>query len=347
MKRNDRRNSCDSEKKLKLLKELIRNKGNKEYPFLNKNYSVLSRIPCTDFTEWIIKRIEEDDIYAIKLLMHEIVRANPGWLEWFDKEIDSILSINFDEFIEAEKNAINELKSIYIILSKKGGGREFLVLEDIDLIVNAMCIYPVKINKEAISNVIVKANKFIKSMKKDKTPAWMNFVSYSKKDIEMSDNNIVENKIAKNLKNLPISARFHFFDTIKLIYLRNKKAISLYGSHFYKTRTFGLDIEESVEILLKSNLFTKDIDYKDLEKAFSKSELISIADSIKVNTKKHWNKEKILNYIIPTDEGKNMLDIAKDKKAIVYFNYKFTEDLKRINNYRNYIKRIYELLCFI
>lgn len=341
MKRNDRRNSCDSEKKLELLKELIRNKGNKEYPFLDKNYSVSSRIPCTDFTGWITERIEEDDIYAIKLLIHEI------WLGWFDKKIDSILSINFDEFIEAEKNAINELKSIYIILSKKGGGREFLVFEDIDLIVNAMCIYPIKINKEAISNVIVKANKFIKSMKKDKTPAWMNFVSYSKKDIEISDNNIVKNKIAKNLKNLPISARFHFFDTIKLICLRNKKAISLYGSHFYKTRNFGLDIEESVETLLKSNLFTRDIDYKDLEKAFSKSELISIADSIKVNTKKHWNKRKILNYIISTDEGKNMLDIAKDKKAIVYFNYKFTEDLKRINSYRNDIKRIYELMCFI
>ena len=61
-----------SESKLKALEESIIGLGREDYPFRHKDYELNTCVPCTDFSNWIIDRLEENDIWAIKLLEWEI-----------------------------------------------------------------------------------------------------------------------------------------------------------------------------------------------------------------------------------------------------------------------------------
>jgi hypothetical protein len=57
---------------LKILEKEVGGKGHPDYPFLHKNYSISSGIPCQDFTGFIIDRIKENDLDSIALLLEKI-----------------------------------------------------------------------------------------------------------------------------------------------------------------------------------------------------------------------------------------------------------------------------------
>jgi hypothetical protein len=58
------------------LKERIEEIGHPEYPFLHKEYSPGSRVPCTDFSGFIVERLKTDDPNSICTLMGSIIEAN-------------------------------------------------------------------------------------------------------------------------------------------------------------------------------------------------------------------------------------------------------------------------------
>ncbi len=348
----------DSLKKLESLRESIKDKCNTDFPFLDKVYSPSSRVPSIDFTEWIIHRIEEKDIYAVKLLMREIIRANPGIIigigsdagvgvEWIDECVESVLSLNFNDCIEIHEKAIKELLAIFVILSKDGGGREFWILENVNLITSAICVYPFKVHQNSFGTLIEKANKFIKAMKKDNVPAWAEFKLYMENDVNIPMEDISENKIAQILKNLPVSSRFHFFDTIEYLLSYGKKVVSLYDSTLYKTRSFGLDIEKSAGSLFDSGLFDKNNDYSLTVNLLTKQEIISMCEQINISVKKSWNKSKMLDHIISSRNGQQLIDMIINNKRPCNLKDDYMGDLINLNNYKNRIGKICELLCFL
>ena len=69
-------NIKSSETKLKVLAESIIGLGKEGYPFRHKDYELNTCIPCTDFSNWIIDRLKEKDVWAIKLLEWEISRGS-------------------------------------------------------------------------------------------------------------------------------------------------------------------------------------------------------------------------------------------------------------------------------
>lgn len=357
----------DSLRKLESLKGLLKDKCHDKFLFLDKVYSPSSRVPCVDFTNWIISRLEEEDTNAIKFLLREIIRGNPGvWVgasagennstdsaledvaSWTDDSIDSVLSINFNEFLNIDKQAIKESQAIFIILSKNGAGREFWIFDNASLIADALCIYPLTLSEQSFASLIEKANKFIRSMKKEKIPAWEELKYYATKDINLSlSDDISNNEIAQILKKLAISSRFHFFDAVGYLNFDGKSVISLYESTFYQTRSFGIDIEDSAASLYHSGLFEKNSNYSLMINLLTKPEIISIAESAAVDIKKSWNKKKMLDSIFASDKGKKVLAEITDTKKVCYFKADYKEALISLNKHRHNIRKVTELLCFL
>ncbi len=242
--------NTDSAKKLEILKESIKSKCNDKFPLLDKVYSPGSRVPCIDFTNWIIRRIEENDINAIKLLMLEIIGSgitvfainlfdlgikerevnimresddeegfNVDDLEqepeeiWANECIETMLSLNFNEYLKIDEKAIKELKAMFIIFIKVQSRceRDFWISGNAYTINNAMCVYPFHINRQSFTILIEKANRYVES-KED--PYYKRAYSYAEKNLDIAIGNINENKIAQVLRGLPISSRLHFFDTL-------------------------------------------------------------------------------------------------------------------------------------
>ncbi|MGD8780650.1 MAG: hypothetical protein PVH88_17000 [Ignavibacteria bacterium] len=111
----------------------IKDKGRIEYPFLHPTYSPSSRIPCADFTPFIQDRLLANDIKSIISLMQGVIGANPGLGigdEWIGENIKNLLSLDFNKYINYEnKEALIEIKSIWILAEKSGGGRELWITE--------------------------------------------------------------------------------------------------------------------------------------------------------------------------------------------------------------------------
>lgn len=122
----------------------IKGVGYPEYPILDKQYSPSSRVPCTDLVPFISKRIIERDIASIKLVMRAVIEGNPGLgigSGWIDENINNILSIPFENYISfPSANAFPELKALFIVAAKGGGGREFLITEEIPRLISWACI---------------------------------------------------------------------------------------------------------------------------------------------------------------------------------------------------------------
>ena len=353
------------ESNLDQLKKILKDKCNNEFPFLTKIYSPYSRVPCVDFTSWIIDQLEKNDINAIKILMRGIISANPGlvltigigesntsntnidFCSWIDEAIDSVLSIDFDSFLRIDEQAIKELQSIFILLSKNGGGRQFWLFNNANLISEALCFHSFSPNVCFFSSLINKANEIIKSMKDKGVPAWETLNYYDIQDIKLiSTADIDNNEIVKIIKRMKISSRFHFFDALDYLNF-GKPAISLDNATFYQTRAFGIDIKESAANLYHSVLFERINDYFVFSKIFSRDEIISFAECKSVDIKKEWNRKKLMTSILSTNEGKQYIQEIADSRRFCHFNTEFNEELQELNDYKNAIVKIAELLCFI
>lgn len=330
------------------LKKQIKGKGNTKYPFLHKEYSPASRVPCMDFTSWIIDRINENDSYSIKELMRSILIANPGLgtgPEWIDSKIDSVMKLDFSKYIDIDEKGLSELKAIFIILSKNGGGRQFWILEDVKIIINSIGIYPIKLRFNNFNTLVKKANSFIKSMKKDNIPAWIDYNLYSSPintgNINLSENNNTH----KYLLSLPISSRLHYFDTID--YLNRKNVVSLLESTYYSTRNFGIDINDSVKLLTNSDQFILSSVNENILKSYTKDKLISICSELDIDIKKTWSKKKIFESILLNQNGKKIIGKFISENFIVFYNKKYRDELNELIQYKQSIRNIFELLCFI
>ncbi len=335
--------------KLQQIKKDIRNIGNKDFPFLHQNYSVSSRIPCTDFTEWIIERLIENDTKAIKLLMFEIVKANPGLGtegEWIEKVVDSLLSIKWQKYISLEDNALNELIAICIILSKSGGQKEFWLLEEINLLINALCVYSLEINPEAFKKLILKANNFINGMKKDATPSWMDFETYDTSILDKKSHRLSNNEISDFLKSKSVGSRLHFFDTLTYFSDFGRTVASLFDSTVYNTRKFGLNISKTVNELIESPVFISPLKDEQILKLFEKTELIKIAETLNNEVKKSWNKKKLYEIITLDSSGKELLKENLNVKKAVVIDSSLNSKLDELLKFKYTVKKYFELLCF-
>lgn len=124
-----------SKEALREFESRIENLGNPDHPFLDKDYSPSSRVPCTDFIPFITGRLKSDDLESVRHVMRGVLEANPGLgigPEWINDTINEAQALNFRKYVHFENDdAYHELRAMYIIAGKGGGGREFWLTDEL------------------------------------------------------------------------------------------------------------------------------------------------------------------------------------------------------------------------
>lgn len=316
----------------------IKGVGHPEYPILDKQYSPSSRVPCTDLVPFISKQINERDIGSIKTVMRAVIEGNPGLgigPDWIDDSIDNILSIPFENYVSfSSANALPELKALFIVAAKGGGGREFLITEEIPRLISWACIAHHPSWSTQLHSLSKKANSLITKMAKD-TPYWQ---EYGKFEVTEFPSVSIENELRAVILALSPAAR------MQLLYTVEKGGGSLSSLTNYQIRSLGINTEKTSKELIDSGLVLSSSSKEAIESAHSKQELVELCENNGATYRKSWKKEKLVDALQKMDS--TTLDKIAKSKNLVSPNYERYPDLRNVVKIADEHQVGFKLLCF-
>lgn len=370
-------NVKSSENKLKLLEESIIGLGKDDYPFKHKDYELATCIPCADFSNWIIDRLRENDIWAIKLLEWEIGKdagllvgssdtdsegkMKPKELNPFFwstcVNIDEQLSKDVSKYIKCTPNVLKEIFCLLIRQNISNGVAFGFFYNPHELSTNGafytfldiLCCNKIDFNFDILRNNLVKANciykEYVREYKNEVNPS----AYFDEDDLEVDYRLISNNNLAVTLSQFPIGSRLHFWDLINSSYfisdLRMNRRTNL--ECWFRTNTFGFDRINSNSYLINAGSL-KVLDNKEIILSFlTKKELSEILSNFNVTLKPSTGKSIMINKLLHTRQASDyILNFAKSK-GLYCFNPLIEDDLRRLIEYKKQLSKILLLLCTI
>jgi hypothetical protein len=324
------------------LQAIVGQIGHPEFPFLHREYSPGSRVPCADFTGFIVERLQQRDVHSIVELMHEILRGS-AWFgspdpSWIDAEINAILAVDFQRYIcFSDSRASEELAAMWIIAAKDGASREFWISPDAMFTTFfswALCAYGATV-KEELFTLVEAGNKWLEQRRKE-APFWQPYPDFEKGALNLRP--LDAGPACAKLMELPIGARLHVFSAL------NFGVGSLPSLTGYKLRSFGLYIPESVRLILDSKLLVPAADAEAVSRALSKEDLARECQSLGVEPKKSWNKKRLLEAMLSVKP--QFLTETSAARSIVGVNSEYVAELSLLVNRCEDLERIFRILCF-
>jgi hypothetical protein len=316
----------------------IKGVGHPEYPILDSQYSPSSRVPCTDLVPFISERIVEGDTNIIKHVMRAVIEGNPGLgigAGWIDESVENILSIPFENYVSfPSARALPELKALFIISAKGGGGREFMITEDIPRLISWACIAHQPLWSTNLHSLAKKANSWIGKMAED-TPYWQ---EYEKFDVREIPNKSIETEMRESIVALTPAARLQLFYTVE------RGGGSLPGLTNYQIRSLGINVDKTSKELLESGLVIPSFSSEAIESAHSKQELVELCESSDASYRKSWKKEKLVGALEEIDSA--VLEKIAKSKNLVLPNFRLYPELRNVVRIADEHQVGFELLCF-
>lgn len=255
--------------------------------------------------------------------------------------------INFKSFITINNKAITDLQSFYKLAgNEEGHNREFWISErgQAELLAKIISVYSFSINMANFEILILKANKFLREMKKDKmTDYWQPYSFYKIEDLRESYSCDILTDLAEKLQHLNVGERLHFFD------FASHHSFGKYwnGNSSSRSRNIGVDESVSIKKMVKLGLFSEVKEIESVPFITSKGELKKKASENGFELKKSWDLEKTYNFLISSVEGVNFLNKYITNKTILKFNNSYNDDLSKLINYQKNIKVVADLLSMI
>ncbi len=272
--------------------------------------------------------------------MHKIISVNPGLgigSGWIDDEIKEIFNLNFKDYLNFSnpENYLN-LKAMWIVFSKGGGGREFWITNDTcQLIAWAMCCnYPQF--RMPMKKLIKKANQFIKKMAKD-APYWQDYPGFTIDEVIVEPLKLKSSNV--RIAELSLSARIHLF------YVLHKGGGSLPNLTNYSIRSFGIRTEVTTSEILDSQLLIESHEPASLANSLTKKELYDNCSKAMVNYRKSWNKVKLAQTLM--QENNHYYSKLIEQMNIVDINPDYKKDLTELYTYAERLIPAFKVLCFI
>ncbi|WP_449245511.1 hypothetical protein [Desulfobacca acetoxidans] len=318
----------------------VQGKGRPEHPFLHRTYSPSSRVPCADFTPFIIERLLATDLRSIGQLMRGIIEANPGLGTdggWIEEEVKKVLRVPLEKYLcLAVTEAYLQLRAMWIIASKEGGGREFWLTNDFPLyFAQALSPYDLEL-QPAMEGLRKKANSFIRKMRKD-APYWLDFPLL--KASELTTPPLPPGEGVAQVRRLTIGARLHLFWAVEA----NGGRLSSLAGHI--PRDLGLYTLDSTQEILASGLLLPSQDPALLKNSFLKTELLEACGQAGVTYKKSWNKEKLLQALLSAPPDFISHFIANAGLAAV--NPEHADTLQALLARARQLEPVFKVLCFV
>ncbi len=362
--------------KIENLKDEISSIGlSKKYPFRHKDYSLHLCIPCNDFSKWIINRLEEKDFTSIKLLIYEIIKDaqllgigyEGDWKEGDPIEynvyyrnscriVNSVLEYQLENFIESDKNLLNEFKCFFILTNDDlvWWAKSYIYspnnyADKFNRMIDAFCCYELKFNFKNIINYLPKANEiylqYINELKgRGVTPGLISF-----EDLQIDLSLVKDNFIAEHLRKKSIGYRLHFWDLINSsrIYFDTRINIRPKFNAWYRTNEFGCDEQRNINEFINFKILQLLDIPKIIVKLFSKGELFELSEKFGLKNKNNHTKKDLENLLLENSNvHTRLIEIARNKN-LYKFNPLIESDLKRIFSYKENLKKNFLLLTLI
>jgi hypothetical protein len=319
----------------------LKNLGHPEYPVLNRQYSPSSRVPCTDLVPFITEMLREGNLPSIKKIMRAVIEANPGLgigidVSWIDERIENVMSTPLDKYVlfQSDPTAIDQLRALFIIAEKEGGGREFWITTDIPrLFSQALIVYSPKWS-HLLEELAQRANKWIEEMAKD-TPYWRDYPKFEAiSSFPCPEPSTAEAKV----QSLSPAARLQLFYAFE----RGGGPIDTLTN--YSIRSFGIDVVQTCRELIESQLLIHSESVKALESALTKQDLLGLCESRGTNFRKSWKKGKLLEALTKIDVG--LIKVLAREKGLVGVNTVYSSELAILHDSAELQLGAFKLLCF-
>ncbi len=309
------------------------------YRFLHPTYSPTSRIPCADFTPFIVDRLRHGDLRSIQRLMRAVLAGNPclgAGPEWIDQAVHDIVEIDFDRFCQnTNADFVLELQALFILGTKDGGGSEFWITDDFPVFVaSALCCHEIRWRSD-LEELRERANRFIRRMRVD-TPFWETYPLFDR--VEVDDLQRQPSPLVGELCKLSPLTRVHLLD------FADKGVGSLMRSTSYKMRSVGLNPLQTAPALLGSGICELTDDREALSFLWSKDELLSLLEARRIPCRKSWNKTRLLETL--ATQAPEVVAEAIDREKIARIRPDVLSETRSLRSYADALRAPMALLCF-
>jgi hypothetical protein len=324
---------------LDLLWSKVSHLSNAEHRFLHPTYSPSSRVPCADFTSFIIERLKRNDVGSIRQLMRAIIAGNPGLgigPEWIDELVHEIAGLDFTRYYRCDNPDFTlELKALFILGAKEGGDREFWLADEKPLLFAfALCCHDIQW-LDGMEQLRDKANRFIRRMRKD-TPFWETYPLFGPSLVPPQSVN--NSPVVSKLLALPLLSRIHVH------FFAERGAGSLMQSTTYRMRSLGVNPRETAQILLESGICQPASDHEALAEVFSKNGLVAALDERAIPYRKSWGKRQLLGAL--SSHAPEFLAQVAERERTARIRPELLPDLRFLNSNAHKLQEGIKLLCF-
>lgn len=118
------------------------------------------------------------------------------------------------------------------------------------------------------------------------------------------------------------------------------------SSPYYKTKTMGINEEETVERSLKDGIIIKDLRQESLL-MLKKDELLDFANQLEIDVRKSWTKSKIYDAIVACQEKNSQIEQKVGEMTLYRVNPKYESEFEKLCVYQNQILPLVKQLFFI
>ncbi len=336
---------------LQEFREQIAGRGNPQYPFLDADYSPSSRVPCSDFVPFIADRLKARDLPAIKRVMRGVLEANPGvglGPSWIDARIDSVSEIEFRSFVGFEdEDAHWQLKALFIVAEKSGGGREFWLTEAVpQLFASALCAYR-PVWREPIHELSRRANAFIRKMRKEGVTYWEDYPLFQKGDVAVQ--RATDDEVKAKVRAMSPAARLHLLYAVFRLRPteagKRRRAADLARLTDYAIRSFGIYVRDTEREIRDSGLVVQSKDSSALLDSMTKKDLVAACEEAGVEFQKSWRKAKLLDALLSGAPGYAAKKMENVRAAVL--NPEYEGELLALHDYAERLAMPFKVLCFV
>jgi hypothetical protein len=324
------------------LRRALRDTGHPDFPFLDRDYSPASRVPCTDFTPFITDRLQAGDVRSIAQVMRAIVEANPGLgvgPEWIGPIVEEVARADFGTYVTfGTPRGELELRALFIVAGKDGGGRPFWIADGNKPGLFALalaCQRPLW--HESMDYLRRRANAFIRRMRKE-APFWEDYPTFSPHCFEVEPP--PECSATDATRKLSLASRIHL-----LHFAGSRTSGSPLKTTTYAMRNLGVHAEQTGIELRREGLLVPSQSDEGLLDVWSKDDLVQACMRAGAVYRKSWTKDRLLGLL--REKAPEVIVEAREREGFVELDPHLAEELRGLADYARRLQDALKLLCFI
>ena len=275
--------------------------GHPEFPCLSSTHNPSSCVPSTDFSPWLNERVRLHDVDAVGEFLWRIRQANPGVGE-SEEELRAryralaraILEAPIERTLQpADAVAMRELRVALILLAAHEGFTGFIMTGDAPEFV-AAALAPHGFELVDPVALMATRNAFVMRMAEEMSywSTWPALQGGTLRSMTPPTTSELQAVLGR-LRQLPLVVRAHAVDALQHFSADVTAPRTLASLTRYEVRKRGLDLAESIRLILASGLVVPASDAIAWLSGWTRRDLLGFLTQCGVGPRNSWSKERL------------------------------------------------------